>query len=264
MAIAGSAVLHACSGAVSDQAANPPASLGGFWTGTLTAASGASLPTLMLVTEDGKFFSVAENTATGCADVVAGDLALDVDAYSGSAYFGITNYGSDVGVQVDCAYADGSVSGTADLTGTLVSRKKLTVTADDTTSLGTVIPATTGQLDFDVVYNESSSLSKVSGSWILSTGAVFSISSAGAILSQDPANGCEVKGAVSLINSNYNAYSVSVAYANCGPSASALNGLTATGLMTLDDTKIPSILYVGYSITLPEGEVLMVALNATK
>jgi hypothetical protein len=259
-----SAALEACTGAIPEQTPNAPASAGGIWKGQMTAPSGATLPTLMMVTEDGKFFSLANNAGTGCADVAAGALTLIGDSYSGSANFGIITYAVGVGVQVDCAFSDGSVWGTAALTGSLVSRQTLTVTANDITTLGTALPGTTGMLNFDDVYNESSSLSKVSGNWYLSTNALLSIDSAGAIYSQDTVNGCLVNGKVTLINTKYNAYAVSVTYSNCGASASALDGLTATGLMTVDDTIIPTTLYVGYTLTLSNGEVLMVALTATK
>jgi hypothetical protein len=258
------AAIGACSsGGVSEQAANPPPSLGGIWKGQMMASSGVSLPTLMLVTEEGKFFTVAENTATGCADVAEGELTLVVDSFSGNANFGLTSYTTDIGVQIDCAFADGSVGGTAGLTGTVVPRKSLSLTANDVTALGTVLPAGTGMLDFDALYNETSSLSKVSGNWTLSTGAVVSINSGGVIFSKDTVNGCVVNGKVSLINSNYDAYAVSATYSDCGPNASVLNGLTGTGLMTLDDTQIPNVLYVVYSLTLPGGEQLVLAVNAT-
>jgi hypothetical protein len=262
--ILGSAATGACSsGGVSEQAANPPPSLGGIWKGQMIAASGASLPTLMLVTEEGKFFTVAENTATGCADVAEGELTLAVDSFSGNANFGLISYTTDIGVQIDCAFADGSVGGTAGLTGTVVPRKTLSLSANDVTSLGTVLPGANGSLTFDALYDETSSLSKVSGNWTLSTGAVVSINSAGVIFSQDAVNGCVVNGKVSLIDSSYDAYAVSASYSNCGPNASVLNGLTGTGLMTLDDTQIPNVLYVVYSLTLPGGEELVIAVNAT-
>jgi hypothetical protein len=128
--------------------------------------------------------------------------------------------------------------------------------------MGTAL-ATSGTLSFDDVYNEASSLSKLAGKWTVSTGALLTIDADGTILSQDAASGCEVNGKVSLINGKYNAYAVTATYSNCGANGSALNGLSGTGLMTLDDTQNPSVLYVGYSMTLAGGEVLLVASNAT-
>ena len=122
---------------------------------------------------------------------------------------------------------------------------------------------TNGTLTFDEVYNETSSLSKVAGKWTLSSGALFSIAADGTISSQDASNGCEIKGKVSMINASYNAYAVSATYSNCQASVSALNEVTATGLMTVDDTQTPSVLYIGYSMTLVGGEVLVIVANGT-
>jgi hypothetical protein len=229
----------------------------------MTSASGATVTGLLLVTEEGKFMSVADDGATGCADVAQGTLALNGKTFSGSGDFGIIDYAGAIGVQINCAFTDGSVWGTSTLSGSVVPRTTLTMTGDDTTSLGTVIQRTTGTLNFDDVYNESSSLSKLAGDWLLSTGAMLSISSDGVISSQDQSNGCVITGQVSIINASYNAYSVSVTYSNCGATTSALNGVTGTGLMTLDDTVVPSVLYTGYALTFSDGEVLLLVTKAT-
>ncbi len=257
-----SLMLGACGASVTLPPANAQPSLGGIWKGQLMVPSGATLPALVLVTEDGRFFSVAQNVSNDCADVAQGSLLLTGGDYSGTGDFGIISATGDIGAQVDCAFSDGSVWGTGVLSGSLVPGSTLSWTADDTTSMGTAL-ATSGTLSFDDVYNEASSLSKLAGKWTVSTGALLTIDADGTILSQDAASGCEVNGKVSLINGKYNAYAVTATYSNCGANGSALNGLSGTGLMTLDDTQNPSVLYVGYSMTLAGGEVLLVASNAT-
>ena len=253
-------ILGACGASVTQPPPNAQPSLGGIWKGQLTVPSGATLPALVLITEDGRFFSMAQNVNNDCADVAQGSLLLSGADYSGTDNFGIISATGDIGVQVDCAFSDGSVWGTGVMSGSLAPGT-LSWTADDSTSLGTAL-ATSGTLTFDDVYNEASSLSKLTGKWTLSTGALLTIDADGTILSQDVASGCDVKGKVSLINGRYNAYAMAATYSNCGASASALNALSATGLMTLDDTQNPSVLYVGYSVTLPGGEVVMIAASA--
>jgi hypothetical protein len=255
--------LGACGASVSQGGVNGPPSLGGIWKGQLTGASGVTLPTLILVTEDGRFMSVAENAVDDCADVAQGNLLLNGYTVSGEGNIGIISATGDVGVQVDCDFSDGSVWGTAALTGSVSPRSTLTLTEDNSTSLGTALPSTFGSLFFDDAYNETSSLGKVAGNWVLSTGALLSINAGGILLSKDTANGCEINGKVTIVNEKYNAYAVAATYSNCSASASALNDLNATGLLTVDDTQNPAVLYIGYSMTLSNGEVLMVAVNGT-
>jgi hypothetical protein len=257
-----SLALGACGAGVVEKTAGPPPSLGGIWKGELVDPSGVTLPAFMLITEDGRFFSVAE-TSDNCSEVAQGALALKGNAYKGSGSFGVIGATGALGVQLDCAFADGSVWGTASLSGSVTTGIDLSFTAADTTSLGTELQSTTGTLFFDAAYNEASSLSKVAGNWLLTTGAVLSIDANGSLFSQDIVNGCVVNGKVSLINASYNAYAVSATYSSCQAGTSALNDLTATGLMTLDDTQIPNVLYVGYSMTLPGGEMLTIVSNST-
>ena len=105
-----SLILGACGAGVSLPAPNAPPSLGGIWKGQVMSPSGATLPTFLLVSQDGKFFSVAPNTGNDCADVAQGSLLLSDDDYSGTGNFGIISATGDFGVQIDCSFSDGSVS----------------------------------------------------------------------------------------------------------------------------------------------------------
>ena len=262
--ILASTSLCACGGAgVTNQVATLPPTLGGIWRGQIATPAGTSAVGFMVVAEDGRFFSAVQNAGTDCSDVALGTLTIAGNAFSGSGYFGIIDYMTDIGVQVDCSFADGSVSGTIDVSGAVTPRTSMTMTTEDTTSLGTALPSATGQVTFDATYNSGSSLSKVAGNWRLSTGAVLNINADGVLFSQDAANGCVLNGHVSIINASYDVYAVSAIYSNCGAAASALNGLTATGLMTKDDTVTPNVLYTGYSLTLSDGQVLIIASTAT-
>jgi pimeloyl-ACP methyl ester carboxylesterase len=140
----------------------------------------------------------------------------------------------------------------------------ITFTPVATTGSGTALPATTFTLQFNSLYNEPSSLSKLAGLWIGPTGVVTSINSDGTFFSQDPASGCVVNGRYSIINASYNVYAGSETFASCEGHAAVLNGLTATGLITLDDTVAPNQLAGGASVRLPGGAVIVVASTATK
>ncbi len=258
-----SVALSACGGGAVQPTQTGPASVGGIWRGEMMAPSGIALPTFILVTEDGRFFSVAVHSDNVCADVAQGTLIAGGDAYSGNSNFGIIGATGQIGVQIDCAFTDGSVSGTAALSGSFVPRSTLTLTSADTTSLGTPLQAAVGMLTFDNVYNEASSISQLEGRWILTSGVLLTIASDGTLSSVDGGTGCVMNGKVSLIDARYNAYALSATYSDCQPSASAFNGLTATGLMSLDNTQDAKVLYLGYSMTLVGGEVVVIVSNST-
>jgi hypothetical protein len=243
-----SVALSACGGGTVQTTQTGPASVGGIWRGEMMAPSGVALPTFILVTEDGRFFSVAVHSDNVCADVAQGTLISAT---------------GQIGVQIDCAFSDGSVSGTAALSGSFVPRSTLTLTSADTTSLGTPLQAEVGTLTFDNVYNEASSISQLEGRWILTSGVLLTIASDGTLSSVDGGTGCVMNGKVSLIDARYNAYALSATYSDCQPSASAFNGLTATGLMSLDNTQDANVLYLGYSMTLAGGEVVVIVSNST-
>jgi hypothetical protein len=92
----------------------------------------------------------------------------------------------------------------------------------------------------------------------------MTVSANGALASQDPTSGCDVNGHISIINASFNAYSLSATYSNCQGNASILNGVTATGLLTLDDTVSPNVLYAGYSVTLSNGAFIIVVADDTR
>jgi hypothetical protein len=258
-----SLALGGCGGGITEPTVTGPASPAGIWKGQVMSPSGMILPTFMLVTEDGRYFSVAQHSDGVCADVSQGTLLPTGDNYSGSGNFGIIGATGEVSVQIDCAFSDGSVGGTATVSGSFVPRSSLTLTSGDTTALGTPLRVAVGTFAFDDVYNVGSSLSDVAGVWTLSSGALLNIAADGSFSTLDVSTGCVVSGKASLIDAHYNAYAVSGMYSACQASASAFNGLTAAGLMSVDDTGSARVLYMGYSVTLPGGEVVVIVVNTT-
>jgi hypothetical protein len=260
--------LSACGGGGSDLSSPPPAavdkSVGGIWRAQTTSPSGATVAGLIIITEDGRYSGSAENPANDCAEVSQGTLTVSGSNFQGSGDFGLIKYTTVPDIQVDCTFADGSVWGAATLSGSVVQRSALTLTAEGTTSMGTVLAGTTGAWTFDTLYNESSSLAKLAGNWTSQTGTVITIDADGVIFSQDATTGCVVNGQVSIINAMYDAYAVTATYASCETSIASLNGVTATGLIALNDQVSPNQIYMGYSLTLPSGDVLIITTDATR
>ena len=142
-------------------------SVGGVWRGEMMTASGTKVAGLMLVTEDGRFFSEAENPADHCADVAQGLLTGSGTQLGGQGNIARIDYTVDIGVQNDCAYTDGAVWGSETLSGSVSPRSTLSMESQSATSFGTALPSATSTLTYDALYEETSSLSKVAGTWTL-------------------------------------------------------------------------------------------------
>jgi hypothetical protein len=240
-----------------------PSSVGGIWRGK-AQMSGASVDSVLIVSEDGRFISTAQDTTTHCAAVAQGSVNTSGAAFTGGGNFGQIDFTTVPTVQSDCALSDGSVWGTSTVSGTFVSRKTLSLSSTNTTALGAALPVDPIAYTFDALYNESSDLSKTAGNWTGQTGAVISIDANGVIFSQDAKTGCVLNGQITTINPTYDAYSVTVSFSNCTGSAANLNGSTAIGLAALDDEVTPNELYIGYTLTLSTNESFMVATVATR
>lgn len=245
------ALLSACGGGggggSSSVSSTPPPvvnqSLGGIWKTQYTVTSGANngdtINGLAIVTEQGDFVTVAKNANNGCASVGFGQGSVSGTSVSGTADWAVVQFSTIAGVSTNCAYPDGSTSGTTALTGTVAQRVSLTLTGTDTTSMGTIYPATTTTWTYDSLYALTPSLSLIAGNYTDGSDTL-TIDSNGAIFEQDPTTGCVVNGQVSIPSSSYNAYSFSISYANCTGSSAYLNGTTATGLAAYDNTVSPN------------------------
>ena len=163
------------------------------------------------------------------ATQVSGDtLVAAVVAY--------TNFGS--------TFNDGSTYGLGTLNGTVVSANTLTLSLSFTTNGGT---AETGSwsLTFSTLTNNGSSLSTISANYTdTGNGSVISISGNGVMTGQNPANSCIVNGTITVINSSYDIYQVSLTYGNCTGSYAVLNGLQLTGLAVFNPNTSPTQLTI--------------------
>jgi hypothetical protein len=174
----------------------------------------------------------------------------------GVTYFGMAAVsGSSLSANIDGftspgwpTYADGSVHGTGTLSGTLVARTSASLTTKFTTDNGAVTNGTLN-LTFNVAYNSASSFAALAGNFtdgsmlcvhgVCSPSSAITIHSDGTIFAQDAYTGCTINGSLSIVNSAYNAYKVSLSYQSCTGASAVLNGATLSGLATLDAAASP-------------------------
>jgi hypothetical protein len=262
------AQLTACgggSGNSSGSSSSPPPpvvnqSVGGIWRYQGTASNGDSVKSVGLVSEDGRSVLFSQNLTNGCAEVGIGSLTTIGSTVSGHAQVAVVNFAFSPSVNTNCAFSDGSTSATEVITGSVVPRSGLTLSGTVTTAGGTVLPSQPAvTANFDSMYTTGSILGTLAGNWTGPTGVVMSINSNGVLFAQDPASGCVVNGQVAIINSSYDAYSVTATYSNCTGPAAVLNGVTASGLMAVDLSVSPAVLYVGYSAVVGSSTIIVAA-----
>jgi hypothetical protein len=202
--------------------------VGGIWTGPDPTTG---LQVLGIVSEAGELYFYRADGAS-----YFGSVASSGNNVSGS-FQGVTAAGY--------IFPDGSSYGNGTISGTISARSSLNATYSFTTAFGTKTSAT-GTLNFSSLYNIASSLASIAGTYADNLdGEVISINSDGSVFAQNPYSGCVTNGQVSIINANYNAYSVSITESNCVGGSAYLNGQTGNGLAALDTTISPYHLYFG-------------------
>ena len=253
LSITALATLSACGGGGgSGGGTTPPPSsttqsVGGIWTTQYTVTSGANTGDVInaegIVSETGQYFAYSKNTTNGCAGLGFGQLSVNGSNVSGNEDAAIVRYSTAVGGATNCIYPDGTTSATGTITGTVSQRASLTLTATGTTSAGGALPAETTTFTFSSLYVSSSSLATIAGNYN-DGGPTLNVNANGVIFEQDP-NGCVLNGQVSIINAAYNAYSIQVTFENCTGTTASLNGVTASGLVTLDTSVSPAAIVGG-------------------
>ncbi len=204
------------------------ASPGGIWSGTNTATG---LPVLGLVSENGLGHFLQQDGVQYFGNVTTSGNNVTAN------YTGVVPYGS--------SFVDGSLSGTGTITGTIVERSSLSLQTSFKTAAGNSSSGTMN-LTFNPLYNLDSSLATIAGNWRdPDTLAVINVNSNGVVFAQDNVSGCVVNGQIGIINSNYNAYTVSYTYSSCRGFYSSLNATTATGLGALDNSVSPNVFIIG-------------------
>lgn len=100
----------------------------------------------------------------------------------------------------------------ADISGTVTEQGSISASFNVLSTSGTI------SLLYDLLYNRTSSLSLVEGSWNYTNGAysiTITVDSAGAFVARD-SEGCVVPGNISLLDTAHNIYDMKTSTSNCG------------------------------------------------
>jgi hypothetical protein len=258
--------LSACGGGGGSSDPPPPPPMnqspGGLWTTQYTVTSGPNTGDMIkaeaIATETGQLYFAARNQNTGCAEVGFGQVSVTGNSISGNVNVAVVQYTTIAGVNTTCSYPDGSTSGTGTISGTISQRSSMTITASGTTSMGMALPSDTETWTFSSLYDTASSLATVAANYTDGSDT-FSIDGNGVIFEQDPTTGCVTNGQISTIDTQYNAYEISLTLSNCTGSAAAANGVTFTGLAFFDPTVSPAQLDFGVSANINGSFVVAIA-----
>lgn len=168
----------------------------------------------------------------------AGPMQLSGDTVV-AAVVGYANFPS--------TFSDGSSYGLGTLNGTVASASSgntLNLSLTFTTQNGTM-GSGTWSLTFNTLTNSGSSLSTIAASYTdTASGSTVSISGSGTISGQNPQNSCVVTGTITVVNSTYDVYQVTLSYSNCTGTYAALNGVELTGLAVYDPNTSPPLLTI--------------------
>jgi large repetitive protein len=207
----------------SNSSSTTNASATGVWTGT-DSVSGLNITALINSGGQATFIRSDGVQFTGTVQVSGNTLAATVDGYS--------DFGE--------AFSDGSTYGIGTLSGSVSTASTLTASLTFTTTDNTSITGT-WSLTYDSLSTSGSSTSAVSGNYTDSlSGATISITSAGAMTSQNPTNGCVLNGSISTADSTTDVYEVAFSYESCTGGDVDLNGVQFTGLAFLNTSTSPA------------------------
>lgn len=209
-----SLLLVACGGGGGGAASSTAQSMGGVWLGTASpVGGGGSIDMVGIISEAGELHFLSD------VEIDIGSVTTSGNTFSGNV----------------TAYTTGSTaSGT--VSGTFTPRSSFSGTG---VFGGT--PTSNFAFTYDDSYERASSLALISGTYSDTDGAyteTYTIGSDGALTGSDT-DGCVFNGQVSIIDSRYNAYDITLTISNC-IATTTLNGLAALG----DDTGTNDLLYV--------------------
>jgi hypothetical protein len=221
----------------------PNQSPGGIWQTQYVAPSGDTIDAFALVDESGQVYFNERDQTTGCVELGTGQLTVTGNTVSGSGGVGLV---TPPGATTNCTFADGSTTGIVTISGTVSERQSMTITSQVTTANGELLATETHTWTFNVQYDNTSSLSQVAANYWDGPNT-FSVDGNGMIFDQELITGCVINGQISIINPQYNMYSITFTFANCIGNYAVDNGVTFTGLATLNTTTNPVQLVLGAS-----------------
>jgi hypothetical protein len=199
------------------------ASATGVWSGS-DSVSGLSLTAFINSGGQATFIRSDGVQFDGTAEVSGSTIAVTVTGYT----------------PFPQTFGDGSTYGIGTVNGTVTTGSTISATLDFTTNGNTAISGT-WSLTYQAQSTNPSSTSVVSGNYTdASTGAVLSVTSAGALTEQNSSNSCVLNGSISTADSTTNVYEVAYTFEDCTGTYSTLNGVQFTGLASLNTSVSPA------------------------
>ena len=115
-------------------------------------------------------------------------------------------------------------------------------------------------MTFNTIYSRPSSLATIAGNYREPTlNAVVNVNTNGVGFAQSASTGCVMNGSVGIIDARFNAYRVEYTFASCRGSYAHLNGTTARGIGTLDNSTSPERAIIGVVNTVANYSLVLVA-----
>jgi hypothetical protein len=187
--------------------------------------------------------SVTGLTVTGYIDSAGDAVFIRSD---GVQFVGPTQLSGDTLIAAVVGYTDfpttfpdGSSYGLGTLNGTVATGSTLTLSLTFTTNGGTMLSGS-WSLSLNTLTNNGSSLGTIAANYTdTASGSVITVSSNGAVTGQDPQYGCVVNGSITIINSTYDIYQVTITYQSCTGSYAVLNGVELSGLAVYNPNTSP-------------------------
>lgn len=224
LAISGGLILGGCKNSLDDGSGTTTTqSATGVWTGT-DSVTGDTVIALINSGGLATFIRGDGVQFTGAVQVSGSNLVAAVAGY--------TDFSS--------TFTDGSTYGIGTLNGTVTTGNSIAANLSFNTNGGSAETGT-WSLTFQSLSTNASSDSTISGNYTdVVTGAVLSITSSGAMTSQNGQNNCMLNGSIATNDANHDLYEVSYSFASCTGTSAALNGVQFTGLATLNTNSSPA------------------------
>jgi hypothetical protein len=212
----------------------------------------------------GGYFVALKDMTDQCAEIgySGNNPVINGSAIQVTGVIAMVDFGTNV---TPCTFLDGSTSGTFTYTGDVKTQSTLSITSGSMMSAGGTNYPLDQALDFifDPLYLETSSVSKVQGSYTLN-GNPATIDQFGNIVYPADTNGCTASGTIFVSDGTHALMGVNNTTfgANCG---SALSGSGWGGMAYLDDTVSPAVLYIALQTPADQaGKQAMVVIGMTK
>lgn len=208
----------------------------------MNAISGVTEEDEILVLPNGNFVGLSINESNDCAAIDVGSVSLNTSslAVTGGVEAGFVSFATG-DVTTGCTCTHGSTSSSGSITGTLARGSGLNVTVTLTTSGGSALGSEALNLPLSPLYAGPGPLSKLAGAIRVSMARCSASTRMRSALRTGVPDGCVLSAQYSEVgDGSHDIYTETASYSGCMGSAAVLNGQTATGTVTLDDTVTPA------------------------